>query len=454
MSDYRSAIKKVYWKDVREDVLRVQPTLAKLIDELDPGKDLPFYLANYLYGDCIVEDGRFFIPNENGMLVPKDSINSSNEIHKDFEYCGNIIPAGILLNNSWELLTKSMNRISTFAIYKEGTIFGLWKWLYKTNNYHPWRIFTITSGARTAFLLPGMGNSDSFRQLRNNYGYNLKSPKHPLDHFEIFKAINKHAKNSSPWNTSLLFFTNSWINKIVNANKKWANLRNYLFELNYIAGDYWRNKIFYDHSLSCLKENNKLKTNPFIEDTVKHLLSLSTGAAPAFCAAIDTSAGPFDIVQKAVIEIYGLQDYVPTIMHPMHFSYNKLSRPVYYSLNFQTSIEFSSKNRESIPNLETQKEIRLFLSLYKEEILGGHLKLEGTLMHDLVQSVEYEFFHTREDLLREVLLTEEMPKNDPALLMCMVKCKNKLFSSGNAFVRGCIRIYSTAARKLMQPQKK
>lgn len=440
MAENRPAIKKVYWQDIRLDVAKIQPELAQIIDEIDPDKNYPFYLAKYLYGDNIVDDGRFYVPNESGMLVPKDSINPSNEIHKDFSYCGNLLPAGILLSNSCELTIKDAERISSVLMIKQGGIFALWRWLDKANNFHPWKIFTITAGSRSAFLLPGMRNSDCFLHLRKNFGYHLRRPKNLTDHFEIFKAIIKQTKVKNPWHSSALFFTTNWIEKILSNDPKWLALRCYLLRKNNSSSDYWRNKIFFDHSFSSFKNHKKLKPNPFIEDIVKYLISVSMGAVPAFTVATDEFAGPFALIQKVMLDIYKLEDFIPTIMHPMHFTPLNPIKPVYCSLNFLTAAEFSLTTRESIPNLDSLKEIKLLLSMYEEHVLLGNLRLDSTLTYEIIDKVMYEFFHIKEDSQREILLTSEMPKTDPSLTKSLVQCKNKVFSCNNSFVRGCIRI--------------
>jgi len=48
--DERNGLVKVYWENVRERVALVEPTFAKIVDELAPGKEFPLYLAYYPYG--------------------------------------------------------------------------------------------------------------------------------------------------------------------------------------------------------------------------------------------------------------------------------------------------------------------------------------------------------------------------------------------------------------------
>lgn len=443
MAENKSSIKKVYWKDVRNDVARVQPELAAIIDNLDPGNDYPLYLAEYMYGEKIIESGRFFIPTENGLLVPKDESNTNKELQKDLSYSKIHSPLGILLKNSCETQLISSQRVIPHVMFQEGAFFALWKWLTDGHNFHPAHIFNVTSGATTAFLLPDIKNSDSFKKIRKSFGYNIKTPKCLLEHGEIFKSINKHIKTENPWHTSILFFSNSWMDKINGTDKKWIYLRCFLYKFAHDKTDYFRNNIFLSHAFSGFKENKNLKLNPFLENIVKHLIMMCTGGVAGFGASINDNAGPFSIIQKAILDIYQLKNYVPTIMQPMQLTINDPTSCIYYSLNLPTSIETSIKNRESITNLEILKELRLLVMAFREEVMAGKLRFNNTLLYSILEKVDFEFFHTKEDPLGEILLSEDMPKRDPSLLKCQIKCNNKLFAHTSAFVRGCIRIASS-----------
>lgn len=441
MAENKSSIKKVYWKDVRNDVLRVQPELAAIIDNLDPGNDYPLYLAKYCYGDKIVEEGKFFVPNTNGLLVPKEKLSSFDELQNDLSYSSGYIPAGIVLQNSCEAQLISAERIIPHVMFREGTIIALWKWLTEKDNFHPGNPFNIMSGATTTFLLPDIKNSDSFRRLRQAFGYGIKPPKSLLDHSEIFKVINKHTKSDDPWHSTILFLTNNWLTKINGTDKKWIYLRCFLYKLAHDKSDFWRNNIFFNHAFSCFKENKTLKLHPYLEDTVKHIIALATGNLVGFGVAVDNHAGPFSNIQKVILDIYQLKNYVPTIMHPMHLISKTAADCIYYSLNLQTSIQLSLKNRQSTTNLEILKELRLLLLAFCEDVIAGKLRLDNTLLYNILEKTVFEFFHTKEDPLGEIELTENMSKKDPTLLKCMVKCNNKSFAHTSAFVRGCIRLH-------------
>lgn len=62
----KATLSKVYWKDMRKDVLNLNPNLGKIIDQINPNDSYPLYLASYPYGSVIVNEGVFNLPNSEG----------------------------------------------------------------------------------------------------------------------------------------------------------------------------------------------------------------------------------------------------------------------------------------------------------------------------------------------------------------------------------------------------
>ena len=115
-------LEKLYWKDVRDDVAKVNPAFASIVDELDPGKDFPLYLAHYPYGSVIVDEGKFYLPTADGALASMDSLKIPQSIKDDFEYSGVNIPAGIVLDKSIELSIKYETNVLPWLFYKAANL--------------------------------------------------------------------------------------------------------------------------------------------------------------------------------------------------------------------------------------------------------------------------------------------------------------------------------------------
>jgi uncharacterized protein (DUF2062 family) len=57
-------VKEVLWENVREEIVHINPTLTQLIDNVSPGKTLPFVEIHYRYGDLIIDKGKIMPPSE------------------------------------------------------------------------------------------------------------------------------------------------------------------------------------------------------------------------------------------------------------------------------------------------------------------------------------------------------------------------------------------------------
>ena len=59
------------WRDYRDDVTKLNPGLAEIIDEIDPESSHRIYRVTYSYGDRIYERPGFYLPSndEDGVLL-------------------------------------------------------------------------------------------------------------------------------------------------------------------------------------------------------------------------------------------------------------------------------------------------------------------------------------------------------------------------------------------------
>jgi hypothetical protein len=438
---HKATIKKVYWNEVRDRVERVTPEFAALVDELDPGKNFPLFLATYPYGDVIVDQGLFYVPLEDGTLVPVNDPQVPKDIQENLAYCMPEFPAGVILENSIELLTGRKNILLPWMYYNEGAIFGLWGELPIKPSCHPVKLFTITSGTHSIFMLPNIGDVALHKNLRHKYKLpKLHLPKNLCEHCQTFKELVRSSEANCDWHTTFLFFSNNWLKKIKSTDQKWANLDRYLLRKVVYASDFWRNKLFFDYAFSCAQANRNLRPNPYIGDTAKWIVLLAIGASPAFGVALDNSAAPIDFLQKTYIEDYQLKYYAPTIMQPMNFLPNNTGINAYYSLMYPITLEFSPKSRKLSTALADLIELQHVTRIFVDEILQGKLQLEDTRIGEFLKKVTLDFFHSNMDQHNEVRLSNEMSKEDPNLVKYSQTRCDREFATKSSFVRGCVRI--------------
>lgn len=210
--------------------------------------------------------------------------------------------------------------------------------------------------------------------------------------------------------------------------------------LTWQGSEFFRNQFMWDLALSLIQQQRNIKPNPYIADTVKHLLAMGVGALPGFAPALDDHAAPVRRLQEIFTTIYQLQDYAPIIMQPQFFSLKqKESRPIYYSLQYPTTIEFSPRSREGSTKIFDLYEIRSLLNKYLNDIASDKLNVKGTLVYELPEKVQYDFFHTDIENYTGIRLSKEIPEEDAAFKRVLANV-NKRFPANSTFIRGCIRI--------------
>lgn len=433
-------IEKVFWKDVQPRVAKIAPTFAKLVNAVNPGKDFPLYKACYPYGSLIVKDGICYYPTVSGALVPFGDSQLTMDLRHNLSYSRGTFPFGMVLNKSIELFIAVNNRAYIESIFAPGHLFALWRRLEDKPTFHPNKLFNITAGARSIFLLPNIGDAYYHKNLRREFGIKIAPPKDLLSQWELFKTIANHPAAKCSWHTELLYFSGKWLEKIHSNDKNWVFLSRYLFQLCWQHSTFMRNKIFYDFIFSQIQATRNLRPNPYIADIAKHLLIIALGELPGFAPALDNLAAPIDILQKTFLDIYRLQPYTPTLMQPHWFSLYRPERPIYYSLTLPTSLEFSPNCRKVRTTLYDLRELAHILQIYLDEIPKDYLKINNTLLTMVARNIKFDYYHDKFDRENYAKHTSEMPQLDPTLMSCPAGYPNNTFPQTASFLRGCVKI--------------
>ncbi|MCL5260175.1 MAG: hypothetical protein M1561_00620 [Gammaproteobacteria bacterium] len=443
MESLKPYLETVYWKDIREKIHALNPKFSALVDEIDPGKEFPLYLAKYRYGDVIVREGDFYLPTpDEGKLVRPDDNGIPADIRKGLDYSKSIIAPGIVVTKSMQLsLNPNFNFMSWF-LYTSGTIFALWKFLKAgVHEYHPAKIFTITAGSYSLVMAPNIGGAAYHKNLRLKYKLpNIQIPKNAIEQWPLFVSLARSPIAKCYWHTELLFFSENWVKKINCNDTAWLKLSHYLFQYVWEKSGFWRNKIFIDYAFSRAQMNRNLRPNPYIADTAKYLIFLALGVIPGFIPATDNTAGPVELIQKIYLEDYHLRKHVPTIMQPGCFSLAKPANLIYYSMTCPSTFEFSPKARKFQNNLFDLRELKHIMGKITEEIKSGRLKLDNTPIMDMIHKVNFDYFSNTKDKYGEIRSTKEMQAEDPNLTKCLVPTKNKTFAYNGELFRSCVRI--------------
>lgn len=220
----------------------------------------------------------------------------------------------------------------------------------------------------------------------------------------------------------------------------WNSLYLLLLQSVWNSCAYERNRAFYDFSISCAQAKRNLKPNPYLSDTLRHLLMICVGTAVGFGIAKNDLLAPIDVIQRAYLESYGLRNYIPTLMHPIHFSLFQKSDPIYYSLSLPTTLEFSPKSRKVSSTLHDLTELKHILTVYLDEVKSGRLKIDDTVIGKIAKDLNFDFFHNKRDRHSEIKLTKEIIKIAPEVTGSLQQFKGREFAESGTFVRGCVRV--------------
>jgi hypothetical protein len=412
------------WSNLRSEIAAINPELAAIIDSVHPKAKHKLYIIEYPYGEMVFNDGDLNI------------LNTSDEVKEALNY--RVIPLGMVLEKSLEVHVNEEQRTVPLTVLNEGAIFGIWELFDPKASYFVKSAWSVSSGARSIFLLPPIANKDSFLRLKKEF--NVSNPPNKIkDHWELFKQIAKSSSSANAWHSKVLFFSREWIKDIEN-NVEWKELKLYLYQQAWKQSMYWRfsstMNLIWQFFTQHLCDIN-LKFNPSSLETLKHIVTIGIGELPAFSANISQElCAPVSLLQKAFLDIYKL-DYVPTIMAAAHLS-NKQAESRYCSCNFPTFIETSYINggiRNALANI---KEIHDIFTEFKKSILAGKTKIHNTPIRALINNASFDFIHTHYD--DTLTLSTKLPDQDRCLLDMPSGYTRKEFCSGSNFFKGCVRV--------------
>jgi hypothetical protein len=437
----KSSLEELTWDEIRSEFAQKNPRLAKIIDALSPSKEYTLFKATYPYGAEIVKNGTANIPNNEGECINFNDPRLDPKLREKLLYNNGSTPVSMVLKNSAEIfVVVENNTVPLYGLIPTGRIFGTWKVLNQEGSHTPAFIWNMTSGARSLFMMPKISEKMRHNRLKRDFGITVDTPKALLDHWEVFSALANSDQFGETWEAEILFFPKIWFEKL--DDEKWMAFKCYLLEASWKGSEYLRNLFFWDIAFSLIQKHRGIRPNPYIADTVKHLLGMGVGALPGFAPSIDNTAGPIKRLGEIYSEIYQLE-YDPVIMELHSFS-KQIPRPIYYSLAYPTTTEFSPKSRLDTSKISDLYEIKALLIKYLSSITDGNLNLGLTPIYDIPKTIQYDFFHTDNEQYQSISPSSLIPKEDSYFQKIPFKSL-KGFPENSSFIKGCIRISNKSA---------
>jgi len=445
--DEGKGLVKTTWSKVRDRVAKVEPQFAAYVDKLSPDKSYPLFLLYCPFGMIRGTSTDNYVPKINGGYYSLSDPNAPDDVKKHLGYgAQGRAPFSLLLDKAMELYMDfpEDNLTIPYLVYTPGSIFPFSVILNKISkrNYGP-STLSLVSGVRSVFLLPNIGDAINHAGLRRDYHVRAEAPKKLYQHWEIFKEISNSTDVKNDWRACVMCFSEKWLDSIDN-DPAWAPLSLYLHKLAWKQNLFQRNQFYYDVAFSVIQKSKMMKYNPYLVDTVKHLYSIASGMAPGYAPATDDNYLPLELIQRAYLESYGLKKYYPTIMHPKHFSLEDDNFPIYYSLQYPSTLMFSPKSRNSSSTLVEMREASRVSIKFQQELSKPDNEYFNNILGQIAQCVDFRFFHNKRDTDHTVSLSTEMSKLDSNLCHTAKsqKIKKANFAPDSPFVRGCVSLQS------------
>jgi hypothetical protein len=425
-------VKEVLWENVREEIVHINPTLTQLIDNVSPGKTLPFVEIHYRYGDLIIDKGKIMPPSE--LTADIEKSQAFKKLCRD-KLSYSPIPLGLLLNKSSEVFIERDKQSIPLKILQPGSFFGLFEWFDQFAKMTPFPVWSVASGARTVFLLPKISNIASHQRIRKELGVRICAPTHFSEHWQLFKEI-AHAQPKA-WGSKVLFFSREWFDESrLKKDINWAQLYFYLSKQAWFHARYGRNDIvlslLWDDYIEAISKK-RFRPRPYAMHLIQHIISICGGGYPGFIPLSgDNRLFPHQLIEQVYLDIYKLSQVYPTIMCAGH----RITPDdvVYFSLSLPTIMTgFNDIRQYNI--IEEQRNMKYLLDIFQENFTSHSLEFNTKLLTD----VKFSYFHTNEDAFSGIQSSNVIPDLDNRFVDHDTTQKRN-FCCTSLFWRGCIKV--------------
>lgn len=428
-------IEKVSWDEIKQQVRAINPSIYHVIDAICPDKNIPFFLAQYSFGEHFGIKNHAYLPTKVGTLEKIDSKHTDNELFHHLGYGKNSLPLGMILDKycEWHYFGEN-ERIFPDCVQGPGAVFNM-QVVFDEDRTVDNNVLSVSSGALSSFMLPNIGCTRKHARIQKYFKVSASAPKSPYEHHLIFKEILQDKVIRSNWNNKILYFSEQFINE-VKCNDKWLKLKLYFSES-------LRKKLSqntYDASCNDLflsaKNINRFRPTPFIMDTAKYIFNICMGPGIGVKPAVDEQYFPVSEIQKIYSECYGLE-YTPTIMVPSPLSEKNDS--VYYPLQCPFAKINTFKTNQSNSTLTELETLRNVLFAYQKEFTAENGDAFGSPLYHVSKNTVFSFFHYKANGNQVINPPADILEIDPRFSFSLSNQKMN-FSSDAKLFRGCVRL--------------
>lgn len=429
--------KEYTWSEVRDVIIQTESELGSIIDEWDPGKEYTFIELSYPFGAHVLDIGKdgFQIPLSDGTTAPLNDPRIPAQLKNKLGY--NSLPLGILTGTGGvEIYHKLNDRVFSLVYFTEGLNLGIWE------TFAPPVPFSVVSGARSLIMAPKITDVNSHRKLQEHFKIRQPVPRNVFDQWPIFVEIAQHS--SKPWVTKILFLNNKWLEP-KKKNIGWLNFYNFLQKRAWQHTEYARTKSLFEvnwKQFCSLLENRGERFDPYLIETLRHVIFIGQGALPSFVAVGENNMyGPVQFLMNTYIEIYGLKNYAPTFLAPAHYGKTfKTPVPLYYSFQNPTLLESVPKIKTFSSAVDDMRNFKVLMEYFSEEIVNNKLRFENLHLIETLKNIKFEYFHSEMHTYGGIHPASQLVNDDKNLCFVPPGHEPKKFSDRGSFFRCCLRM--------------
>ena len=143
-----------------------------------------------------------------------------------------------------------------------------------------------------------------------------------------------------------------------------------------------------------------------------------------------------------LFESYSMKKYFPTILHPKKFIFEKEQDPIYYSLQYPATHNFSPKSRTASSMLVEMRELSTIIDIFLKHLSEDDSFCSGTVYADISKHLTIRCLHNQEDKHKIIGSSNQILNSDHrfAKNYDYETLNEQRFAADGKFFRGCVSI--------------
>lgn len=418
----------VSWDQVADEVRQVAPDIFTAIQSLTPDNQQALFIADYAYGDAIIDDGKFQIPLKD-KLINLNSKHINPEVKEALYYHGNNPPGLILQGHTNQFLQHAnQTQPDLFNVFNVGDIIEINSALRDKKQFQHWN---ISAGTRLPTLLTGIGNNQLNKLIRKEFNIQFENPNEPENNWHVFTKLANSKPFKTAWKTRLLLFPNQWLSKE-------SPLRHALLEREMRQNVFNKARPIIDHHWQAFtKQIRNKQIDDYAMQFSWHMIESALDATPIYKPyQFDDKEGPFNEIINIILDIYKLKNHAPILMVPHHLEANS-KQAGYTSIAMPTKSITKERTQKYESMMRDQRNIQYVLNHFQQYC--ADIDTRGTPLHQL-KNMTIELFNTNQDQLHEIQQLDPHHFDDYIQKHFIDYPSNQALQTHHKFLRAMVKV--------------